>query len=139
MGLIILPELVKKRETSLPLSAKRAMVSAETGFFLERVFFIEALTVHHNDQALSPPWLRKDWNKSSVRGLLVITQSARRLMYDPCCAIAVTYSSGPSGYLTLKFIVANSEANDAKSSAVKCTRTTSFLRMRVAVILSGAA
>jgi hypothetical protein len=40
-----LPELVKKRETSLPLSARRAMLSAEMGFFLERVFFMEALAV----------------------------------------------------------------------------------------------
>lgn len=43
MGFIILPLLVKKPETSLPLSAKRATVSAETGFFLGRVFFIEFL------------------------------------------------------------------------------------------------
>src|SRR6266852_672762 len=41
MGFLISPELVKKRETSLPLSAIRAIVSAETGFFLCRVFFIE--------------------------------------------------------------------------------------------------
>src|SRR6266851_2771284 len=41
MGFLISPELVKKRETSLPLSAIRAMLSAETGFFLRRVFFIE--------------------------------------------------------------------------------------------------
>jgi hypothetical protein len=40
-GFIILPELVKKRETSLPSSVKPAMASAERGFFLERVFFIE--------------------------------------------------------------------------------------------------
>ena len=43
MGFIILPELVKKRETSSPLSAWRAMVSAETCLFLECVFFIEFL------------------------------------------------------------------------------------------------
>src|SRR6266481_336663 len=42
MGFLISPELVKKRETSLPLSAIRAMVSAETGFFLRRVFFIKS-------------------------------------------------------------------------------------------------
>jgi len=41
MGFLISPELVKKRETSLPLSAIRAMASAETGFFLSGVFFIE--------------------------------------------------------------------------------------------------
>ena len=34
MGFIILPELLKNRETSLPLSAIRAMVSAETGLLL---------------------------------------------------------------------------------------------------------
>jgi hypothetical protein len=45
MGFIILPELVKKRETSLPLFARRAMASAEMGFFLERVFFMEGLAV----------------------------------------------------------------------------------------------
>jgi hypothetical protein len=43
MGFLIAPELVKKRETSLPLSAMRAMVSAETGFFLRGVFFIKYL------------------------------------------------------------------------------------------------
>src|SRR6266404_8255317 len=42
MGFLISPELVKKCETSLPLSAIRAMVSAETGFFLRRVFFIKS-------------------------------------------------------------------------------------------------
>ncbi len=41
MGFLISPELVKNRETSLPLSAIRAMLSAETGFFLAAVFFIE--------------------------------------------------------------------------------------------------
>src|SRR6266478_9431888 len=41
MGFLISPELVKKRETSLPWSTIRAMLSAETGFFLRRVFFIE--------------------------------------------------------------------------------------------------
>src|SRR5258707_8557145 len=41
MGFLIFPELEKKRETSLPRSAMRAMVSAESGFFLECVFFIE--------------------------------------------------------------------------------------------------
>jgi len=40
-GFLIRPELVKKRETSLPLSAIRAMVSAEAGFLLRNVFFIE--------------------------------------------------------------------------------------------------
>src|ERR1700693_2444974 len=43
MGFLISPELVKKRETSLPLSAIRAMVSAETGFLLRCVFFIKFL------------------------------------------------------------------------------------------------
>jgi len=43
MGLRIAPELVKKRETSLPLSAMRAIVSAETGFFLRCVFFIKRM------------------------------------------------------------------------------------------------
>jgi hypothetical protein len=43
MGFLISPELVKKRETSLPWSAIRAMLSAETGFFLRRVFFTEFL------------------------------------------------------------------------------------------------
>jgi hypothetical protein len=32
MGFVILPELVKKCEMGLPLSARRAMVSAEVGF-----------------------------------------------------------------------------------------------------------
>jgi len=41
MGFIILPELEKKRETSLPRSAMRAMASAESIFFLGCVFFIE--------------------------------------------------------------------------------------------------
>jgi hypothetical protein len=41
MGFRIAPEFVKKRETSLPLSAILAMLSAETGFFLRRVFFIK--------------------------------------------------------------------------------------------------
>src|SRR5713226_6900326 len=41
MGFLISPELVKKRETSLPLSAICAMLSAETGLFLRSVFFIE--------------------------------------------------------------------------------------------------
>ncbi len=41
MGFIIRPELVKNRETSLPLFAIRAMVSAEAGFFVRNVFFIE--------------------------------------------------------------------------------------------------
>jgi hypothetical protein len=41
MGFIIFPELVKKRETSLPRSAMRAMASAERVFFLGCVFFIE--------------------------------------------------------------------------------------------------
>jgi hypothetical protein len=40
MGFLISPELVKNRETSLPLSAIRAMDSAETSFFLSAVFFI---------------------------------------------------------------------------------------------------
>jgi hypothetical protein len=35
------PELVKKRETSFPASALRAMDSAEMGFFLRDVFFIK--------------------------------------------------------------------------------------------------
>jgi len=41
MGFLISPALVKKRETSLPLSAIRAILSAEAGFFLRPVFFIE--------------------------------------------------------------------------------------------------
>jgi len=41
MGFIIFPELVKKWDTSLPLSAMRAMASTDKGFLLERVFFIE--------------------------------------------------------------------------------------------------
>jgi hypothetical protein len=41
MGFMILPRLVKKRETSWPRSASLAMASAESGFFLERVFFIK--------------------------------------------------------------------------------------------------
>jgi len=41
IGFLMAPELVKKRETSLPLSAMRAMLSAETGVFLRGVFFIK--------------------------------------------------------------------------------------------------
>ncbi len=41
MGFIIRPEFVKNRETSRPLSAIRAMLSAEAGLFLRRMFFIE--------------------------------------------------------------------------------------------------
>lgn len=43
IGFIMRPELVKKRETFLPLSAMRAMDSADAGFFLRGVFFIEYL------------------------------------------------------------------------------------------------
>ena len=44
MGFIILPELVKKRETSSPLSASGGRwFAAETCLFLECVFFIEFL------------------------------------------------------------------------------------------------
>src|SRR5437879_7889470 len=43
IGLIMWPEFVKKRETSLPLSARRAIVSAATGFFRLRVLFIKLL------------------------------------------------------------------------------------------------
>src|ERR1700687_2829193 len=43
IGPIIWPEFVKKRETSFPLSARRAMVSAATGFFRLRVLFIKRL------------------------------------------------------------------------------------------------
>jgi hypothetical protein len=42
MGFLIPPELLKNRETSSALSAIRAMASAETGFFLTRVFFLES-------------------------------------------------------------------------------------------------
>src|SRR5271168_5437968 len=42
MGFIILPELEKKRDTSLPRSAMRAIASAETGFFLGCVLFMES-------------------------------------------------------------------------------------------------
>jgi len=41
MGFLIWPELVKKRETSLPRSAMRAMDSADMFFSLRVVFFIE--------------------------------------------------------------------------------------------------
>ncbi|PYU65651.1 MAG: hypothetical protein DMG56_02850 [Acidobacteria bacterium] len=41
MGGIIFPELVKKRETSFPRSARRAMASTETGLGFLRVLFIE--------------------------------------------------------------------------------------------------
>ncbi len=41
MGFIIRPELVKNRETSRPLSAIRAMLSADAGFFLRRMLLIE--------------------------------------------------------------------------------------------------
>ncbi len=41
MGFIIRPELVKNRETSRPLSAIRAMLSADAGFFLPRMVVIE--------------------------------------------------------------------------------------------------
>ncbi len=41
MGFIARPEFVKNRETSLPLSAIRAIASADIGFFLRDVFFIE--------------------------------------------------------------------------------------------------
>jgi hypothetical protein len=43
IGFIMRPELVKKREIFLPLSAMRAMDSADAGFFLRGVFFIEYL------------------------------------------------------------------------------------------------
>src|ERR1700677_4878062 len=43
IGPIIRPLLVKKRDTFLPLSARRAMVSADTGFRRLRVFFIKLL------------------------------------------------------------------------------------------------
>src|SRR5208282_2010813 len=86
----------------------------------------------------------RDGNKSSVAGLLVIRQSPRRLRYAPPCCImafarAFTASCCPPGYLTLKLIFRNPRTNDAKSSAVKCVDIISFLRIRVAVILSGAA
>jgi len=41
MGFLIWPELVKNRETSLPRSAIRAMLSADAGLFLRDVFFIK--------------------------------------------------------------------------------------------------
>src|SRR5882762_9585434 len=41
MGGIIFPEFVKKRETSFPRSARRAMASAETVLGFLRVLFIE--------------------------------------------------------------------------------------------------
>jgi len=41
MGFIIRPEFVKNRETSWPLSAIRAIPSADAGFFLRRMFLIE--------------------------------------------------------------------------------------------------
>lgn len=40
MGFLSWPELVKNREIFLPLSAMRAMDSAETEFFFGRIFFI---------------------------------------------------------------------------------------------------
>src|ERR1039457_2062382 len=76
--------------------------------------------------------------KSSVKGLLVIRQTALRLIYEPRLANSCAYSSRPPGYLTLKFIVAKAKANDSKSSAVKAVLRTAFLRIRVAVILWGA-
>src|SRR2546428_496517 len=41
MGSIIRPELVKKRETSLPRSASRAIVSARAAYGILRVFLIK--------------------------------------------------------------------------------------------------
>ena len=41
MGSIMRPVLVKKRETSFPLSAKRAIVSAAARFGILRIFFIQ--------------------------------------------------------------------------------------------------
>src|SRR5271157_1115767 len=43
MGAIIRPRLVKKRETSLPCSARRAIPSADTGFFDLRMLLIKFL------------------------------------------------------------------------------------------------
>src|SRR5450631_851407 len=43
IGPIIRPSLVKNRDTSLPSSARRAMVSADTGFRRLRVFSIKFL------------------------------------------------------------------------------------------------
>src|SRR5215469_13820738 len=43
IGPIMRPALVKKGETSFPLSASRAMFSADTGFFCLRVLFIKFL------------------------------------------------------------------------------------------------
>src|SRR5271163_2281321 len=43
MGDIIRPRLVKKRETSLPCSARRAIPSADTGFFDLRMLLIKFL------------------------------------------------------------------------------------------------
>src|SRR6476620_7416354 len=43
IGPIMCPALVKKRETSFPLSARRAMLSAEKGLFCLRVLFIKLL------------------------------------------------------------------------------------------------
>src|ERR1022692_1820439 len=43
IGPIIWPVLVKNRDTSLPWSARRAMVSADTGFRGLRVLFIKLL------------------------------------------------------------------------------------------------
>jgi hypothetical protein len=57
MGFIILSELVKKWETSLPLSAKRTMAWAERCFFLVRVFFIESRSIRspdHRTHLLNP-------------------------------------------------------------------------------------
>src|SRR5208283_2541347 len=41
MGAIMRPRLVKKRETSLPCSARRAIASADTGFFDLRMLLIK--------------------------------------------------------------------------------------------------
>src|SRR5271157_5964504 len=42
-GIIMRPVLVKKRDTSLPWSARRAMDSADIGFLGLRVLFIKSL------------------------------------------------------------------------------------------------
>jgi hypothetical protein len=66
IGFIMRPELVKKRETSLPWSGIREMDSADAGFFLRGVFFIKYL--FFPDRLRSSNRNRIRYNCYTIRG-----------------------------------------------------------------------
>gem|GEM_PF-3791403 len=109
MCFFIRPELVKNRETSSPLSAIRAIVSAVTGFFLRCVFFKAYLSSRSifriQELATRPFYMAPERCDATARHLPlrlmkvsvkpIVAVSGWPLKVPTCAALPITTAASP--------------------------------------------